>query len=129
MSEAAPKTDISFYNRTSDNHIVVMVFARPYPVPITEEILRMAWKIILVPSMGNSKFSYPVKNSIYAFYYDGSNRVSAGPYEAAPGTTWVAQTTESGNVFLEKCGKIFSHSVPSSVCDIMAVQEKNVLYK
>ena len=99
--------DIAVYNETDDNNIVVMIFARHYPVPLTEETFRMAWKIMMIPSEGgNSRFSYPMTNRISAFYYnsDGNSRVTAGPYDAEPGTTWTAKTTKDGSIILEQDG-------------------------
>ena len=96
--------DIGFHNHTSDNNIVVLIFARYYPIPLTEETFKMAWKVMMVPSMGNVKFTYPTKNKISAFYYNGSNRVSVGPHHAEPGTTWIASAKEDGSVYLQGDG-------------------------
>ena len=96
--------DIVYHNKTSDNNVVALVFARSYPIPLTKETFRMAWKIMMVPSMGNVKFTYPKRNRISAFFYNGSNRVSAGPYDADPGSTWIATATENGSLRLEKDG-------------------------
>lgn len=109
MANAVGDVEIVFHNHTSDNNIVVLVFARQYPVPITEETFKMAWKILIVPSMGNSRFKYPTENRISAFYYNGSNRIAAGPYDAEPGTTWIASATESNGVLLEKDGWSTEH--------------------
>ena len=102
----APDTDIDivFRNKTSSNNIVALIFARSYPIPLTEETFRMAWKIMMVPSMGNVKFSYPKDNKIVVFFFNGSNRVSAGPYDAVPGSTWIATATENGSLRLDRDG-------------------------
>lgn len=97
--------DIVFNNKTSSNNMVALIFARSYPIPLTEETFRMAWKIMMVPSMGNVKFSYPKCNRIAVFFFNGSNRVSAGPYDADPGSTWIATAAENGSLRLERDGK------------------------
>ncbi len=96
--------DIAVRNQTDDNSIIVLVFARPYPIPLTEETFKMAWKIMLIQSGGTRKFSYPAKNQISVFYYntDGRSRVTAGPVDAEPGTTWHARAIKNGSILLEK---------------------------
>lgn len=94
--------------RAQQHGVVLLVFARNYPSPMTKEILKMAWKVEMVSPMETIQFSYPLKNKICAFYTDdSSNRITAGDVlDAEPGTTWVAKTTKDGSIMLRKDGEL-----------------------
>ena len=101
--------EVQVFNETEDDNIIVLVFARRYPIPLTIETMRMAWKILKIPSKGgNAKFTFPLKNSIGAFYNDKENHVSSGPFEAEPGSTWIATTQQNRQMILEQVGMYIS---------------------
>ena len=96
--------EVQVFNETEDDNIIVLVFARRYPIPLTTETMRMAWRALRIPSKGNIKFMFPLKNSIGAFYYDKENYVSSGRFEAEIGSTWIATTQQNGQMTLEQVG-------------------------
>ena len=96
--------EVQVFNATEDDNIIVLVFARRYPIPLTTETMRMTWRALRIPSKGNIKFTFPLKTSIGAFYYDKGNYVSSGPFEAEPGSTWIATTQRNGQMTLEQVG-------------------------
>ena len=99
---AASDIEIQFQNDTDIDSVIVMLFARPYPVPINDQTLRMAWRFLLVPPKGSSKFLYPRKNLLSVFFYEGGANITAGPFEAEPGSTWTAIAPSNQNVILEE---------------------------
>ena len=103
--EVTKDLHIHFTNETNDDNIIVLVFSRPYPEPLTVETIRMAWKMLRIPAGGKTVLDYPVANSIGAYYYATDNHlVSAGPYDAKAGSTWIATTT-SKSLSLTEQGK------------------------
>lgn len=97
--------NIVVHNQTPLSNIVILVFARYYPIPITEESLNMAWKTMMIPPKGSTQFPYPVKDRISAYVYNGKKRISAGPYDATIGTTWEASALSGGEIKLEQKSK------------------------
>ena len=123
--------EVQVFNETDDDNIIVLVFARRYPIPLTKETMRMAWKILKIPSKGNVKFTFPLKNSIGAFYYDEENHVSSEPFEAEPGSTWIATTHQNRQMILEQVGMyiyIYIYvCVISHVHDLLTVVQSEFL--
>ena len=99
---AASDIEIQFQNDTEIDSAIVMLFARPYPVPLNDQTVRMAWRFLLVPPNGSSKFFYPQKNLLSAFFYENGANITAGPFEAEPGSTWTAIATSKQTVTLEQ---------------------------
>ena len=99
---AVSDIEIEFQNDTEIDSAIVMLFARPYPVPINDQTVRMAWKFLLAPPKGSSKFIYPQKNLISTFFYEGGANITAGPFEAEPGSTWTATAPSNQSITLEQ---------------------------
>lgn len=108
MVENEGEYEIIFHNKTKENDIVLMVFARRYPPPLSEEILKMAWKLQLVTSMSNFRFFYPSVNYVSVSYSAEGNRVSSKRELAKPGSVWTTEVSNDGNISLTEEGERLS---------------------
>ena len=113
--------EVQVFNETEDDNIIVLVFARRYPIPLTTETMRMAWRLLKIPPKGNIKFMFPLKNSIGAFHYDKENHVSSETFEAEPGSTWIAKTQQNGQITLEQVG-VFHKYIFYTVFSVFIVE-------
>lgn len=93
--------EIELESEISDEFVVILVFGRKYPVPISEQTLKIAWKIFVLPSNGKVNFMFPHKSKVGAFYFNGESQVTAGPLDAKIGSTWVAMSSaDQGSLVL-----------------------------
>lgn len=104
----AESINVKVFNDSSFNNLV-LVFARNYPIPLTQDVLNMAWRVMLVPSKGCTVFSYPSACKIGAFYHraDGAMCVTAGPFEASVGSSWRVSASRKTEGLLVKQNGLF----------------------
>lgn len=99
-------TQIIYFGNETDDSITVLVFPRPYPTPLTVEAARKAWQVLRIPPGSSIMVNYSIKNQIVAYYYtESGDLISAGPYEAETGSTWIASTESGNTISLTKKGK------------------------
>ena len=82
MNEDIP---IKFVNATGNTNFQVIVFTKNFSKN-TPSTCYCAWKILTVQS--SAQFTYPTSASIAASYVHGGQKITAGPFPAAMGSTW-----------------------------------------
>ena len=97
--------NVLFHNTTQLEDMFVLVYAKLYPIPLTLQTLRMAWRFLQIPINGSVKFVYPQKTLVGAFFYEGESLITAGPFDAEPGSTWIASTLSETTLTLEQKSK------------------------
>lgn len=102
--------DVLFHNNTSIQDINVLIFSKLYPIPLTDQTIRMAWQFFQIPINGSIKFVYPHKTQVGAFFYEGGSNITAGPFDAEPGSTWIAKTLSETTMTLEQDSKSTTNS-------------------
>lgn len=103
--------DVQLINESSFNSVIV-IFANDYPVPLTQEILQMAWRVMLIPSKGSAVFPFSIASKIGAFYHDNHVCTTAGPVEASTGTTWsVTADRKSSELSIKQNGLLIDTSL------------------
>ncbi|XP_019849915.1 PREDICTED: uncharacterized protein LOC109580805 [Amphimedon queenslandica] len=97
--------EIEVESEISDEFLVILVFGRKYPVPISEQTLEVAWKVFILPTNGKVNFMFPHKSKVGAFYFHGESQGIAGPLDAKIGSTWIAMSSaDEGSLMLTESG-------------------------
>lgn len=100
MGDLLNDVEVEIVCDISDSFAIMLVFARKYPVPLTQQTLQMAWQVMIIPSQGQGKFIYSKKDYVGAFYYDERSQILAGPIEAEPGSSWIVTAEQKSSISL-----------------------------